>query len=87
MNFEAVIGIEIHIELNTSSKMFSSAPIKANKQANNNVFPLDIAFPGAMPTINKQAVIHAIRIANVLHMNIDNELWFDRKNYLYSDNP
>ena len=87
MNFEAVIGIEIHIELNTSSKMFSSAPIKANKQANYNVFPLDIAFPGAMPTINKQAVIHAIRIAHALHMNIDNELWFDRKNYFYSDNP
>lgn len=87
MNFEAVIGIEIHVEMKTRSKMFSSAPIAFGKEANTLVRPLDIAFPGTMPIVNKQAVINAIRVSNALHMNIDNELYFDRKNYFYSDLP
>ena len=85
MEFDAVIGLEIHIEMNTKSKMFSSAPVAFGGQPNTRVFPLDMAFPGAMPVINKQAVINAIRVCNALHMTIDNELWFDRKNYFYSD--
>lgn len=87
MNFEAVIGIEIHVEMKTKSKMFSSSPIAFGKEANTLVRPLDIAFPGTMPIVNKQAVINAIRVSNALNMTIDNELWFDRKNYFYSDLP
>ncbi len=87
MNFEAVIGIEIHIEMKTKSKMFSSAPVLFGAEPNTLVRPLDIAFPGTMPLVNKQAVINAIRVSNALHMSIDNELWFDRKNYFYSDLP
>lgn len=87
MNFEAVIGIEIHVEMKTKSKMFSSSPIAFGKEANTLVRPLDIAFPGTMPIVNKQAVVNAIRVSNALNMEIDNELFFDRKNYFYSDLP
>lgn len=85
MNFEAVIGLEIHLEMKTKSKMFSSAPVSFGDKPNTNVAPLDMAFPGSLPTVNKQAVIEAIRLCNALHMQIDDELWFDRKNYFYSD--
>ena len=87
MNFEAVIGLELHVEMKTKSKMFSSAPVTFGNEPNTNVAPFDMAFPGTMPTVNKQAVINAIRVSHALHMNIDNELWFDRKNYFYSDLP
>lgn len=87
MNFEAVIGLEIHVEMKTKSKMFSSAPVSFCREPNINVAPLDMAFPGTMPVVNKQAVINAIRVANALHMTIDHTLYFDRKNYFYSDLP
>ena len=87
MEFEAVIGLEIHGEMKTISKMFSSAPVTFGDDPNTQVMPLDIAFPGTMPVVNKQAVINAIRVSNALHMDIDHELWFDRKNYFYSDLP
>ena len=87
MNFEAVIGIEIHVEMKTKSKMFSSSPIAFGREANTLVRPVDIAFPGTMPIVNKQAVVNAIRVSNALNMEIDNELFFDRKNYFYSDLP
>ena len=87
MNFEAVIGIEIHVEMKTKSKMFSSSPIAFGREANTLVRPVDIAFPGTMPIVNKQAVVNAIRVRNALNMEIDNELFFDRKNYFYSDLP
>ena len=87
MNFEAIIGLEIHVEMKTKSKMFSSSPVFFNRKPNSNVTPFDMAFPGTMPTVNKQAIINAIRVANAIHMKIDDELWFDRKNYFYSDLP
>ena len=87
MNFEAVIGIEIHVEMKTKTKMFSSALNKFGALPNTLVSPVDMAFPGIMPVVNKQAVINAIRVSNALHMEIDHELWFDRKNYFYSDLP
>ena len=87
MNFEPVIGLEIHVELKTKSKMFSNAPVTYGKEPNTQTAPLDLAFPGTLPTVNKEAVIYAIRVSNALHMSIDHELHFDRKNYFYSDLP
>ncbi len=87
MNFEAVIGLEIHVELKTKSKMFSSAPNVYGALANSQIALLDMAFPGTLPSVNKEAVRYAIRVANALHMEIDDELHFDRKNYFYSDLP
>ena len=87
MNFEGIIGLEIHVGMKTKTKMFSSAPVSFGKEPNTMVAPFDMAFPGSMPTVNKQAVINAIRVCHALKMEIDNELWFDRKNYFYSDLP
>lgn len=87
MNFEAVIGLEIHIETKSKTKMFSSAPNSFSISPNTNVNIIDMAYPGTMPLVNKQAVINAIRVCNALHMTIDKEIWFDRKNYFYSDLP
>lgn len=87
MDFEAVIGLEIHVELKTKSKMFSSGPVSYGKEPNSQTVPLDMGCPGTLPTVNKEGVIFAIRVCNALHMSIDNELHFDRKNYFYSDLP
>lgn len=87
MNFETIIGIEIHCELNTKTKMFSGAPNTFGKDPNTQVTVVDLAHPGTMPTVNKQAVIYAIMACSALNLEIDNELWFDRKNYFYSDLP
>ena len=87
MIFEPVIGLEIHVELKTKSKMFSNGPVNYGKDANTQTVPLDLAFPGTLPTVNKQGVVYAIRVCHALHMKIDNELHFDRKNYFYSDLP
>lgn len=87
MEFEAIIGLEIHVEMKTKSKMFSSAPVTFGDTPNTHIAPLDMAFPGTMPVVNKQAVVNAIRVCHALHMEIDHDLWFDRKNYFYADLP
>jgi len=87
MNFEPVIGIEIHVELKTYSKMFSSAPCSFGKMPNTQTVPYDLGCPGTMPIVNKQAVIDGIRISHALHMTIDRLIQFDRKNYFYTDLP
>lgn len=87
MNFEAVIGLEIHVEMKTKSKMFSASPNSFSRNPNTEITPFDMAYPGTMPLVNKQAVINAIRVANALHMTIDPLVRFDRKNYFYSDLP
>ena len=86
-NFEAIIGIEIHIELNTKTKMFSSGKNDFNSSPNTNVTPVDIAYPGTLPVVNKEAVIKAIKLGKSLKMKIDDTLHFDRKNYFYPDLP
>ena len=87
MNFEAIIGLELHVAMKTKSKMFSPAPVLYGIEPNTCINPFDMAFPGTMPTVNKQAIINAIRVGHVLKMDIDNVLCFDRKNYFYSDLP
>ena len=56
MNFEAVIGLEIHVEMKTKSKMFSSSANNFDAKVNENISPLDFAFPGTLPVVNKEAV-------------------------------
>ncbi len=87
MNFEAVIGLEIHVEMKTKSKMFSSSPNAFSRTPNTEVTCFDMAYPGTMPRVNKAAVINAIRVAHALHMTIDPLVRFDRKNYFYADLP
>lgn len=86
-NFECVIGIEIHLELNTKTKMFSGIKNSFIGEPNSYISPIDLGYPGTLPTVNKEAVIKAIKLAKALNMEIDDELHFDRKNYFYTDLP
>ena len=87
MNFETVIGLEVHVELNTNSKIFSptSAHFGNDQNANTNV--IDWSFPGVLPVLNKGVVDAGIKAALALNMDIHKKMHFDRKNYFYPDNP
>ncbi|MFR7591545.1 MAG: Asp-tRNA(Asn)/Glu-tRNA(Gln) amidotransferase subunit GatB [Longibaculum sp.] len=87
MNFEQVIGLEVHCELKTNSKMFSAAPVTFGEEPNTKVNEVDMGMTGTMPVLNKRGVEFAIRVCHALHMEIDELLCFDRKNYYYSDLP
>ncbi len=87
MNYDVVIGLELHIETITKTKMFSGASTNLNVPPNSNVSVIDMAYPGTMPAVNKKAVENGIMMASALHMEIDRELHFDHKNYFYSDLP
>lgn len=87
MNFETVIGLEVHCELKTKSKMFSGAPVTFGQAPNTNVNIVDLGMTGAMPVLNKAGVEYAIRVCSALNMEIDELVCFDRKNYYYSDLP
>lgn len=85
--YDVTIGVEIHIELATKAKVFSSAANSFVAQPNSQVSPIDVGYPGTMPVLNKNVVISAIKLAYVLNMKIDSLLRFDRKNYFYPDLP
>ena len=87
MKYETVIGIEIHCELKTKTKMFSSAPVAFGEVANTCVNEVDLGHPGTLPCVNKEAVKLAIKAATALKCEIDPLVKFDRKNYYYSDLP
>ena len=87
MKFEQVIGLEVHCELKTESKMFSSSPVTFGKEPNTMVNEVDMSMPGVLPVLNKRVVEYAIRVCHALHMEIDDVLCFDRKNYYYADLP
>ncbi|MEG1066340.1 MAG: Asp-tRNA(Asn)/Glu-tRNA(Gln) amidotransferase subunit GatB [Erysipelotrichaceae bacterium] len=87
MKYEVVIGIEIHCELKTKTKMFSSAPLSFASLPNSCVNEVDIALPGTLPCLNKYAVELAIRACTAMNCKIDSLIKFDRKNYYYSDLP
>jgi aspartyl-tRNA(Asn)/glutamyl-tRNA(Gln) amidotransferase subunit B len=87
MEYDVVIGIENHCELNTKSKMFSSAPTSFGRKVNSCVNEVDLAHPGTLPCLNKEAVKKAIEACTALNLEIDTLVKFDRKNYYYSDLP
>ena len=87
MSFEIIIGIEIHCELLTKTKMFSTAPVGFGEIANTNVSVVDLAHPGTLPSVNKDAIAKALATSHALHCEIDSLVKFDRKNYYYSDLP
>lgn len=87
MNFETVIGIEIHCELKTKTKMFSAAPLSFGQAPNTCVNEIDLGMPGTLPSLNKHAVELALRACMGCDCEIDPLIKFDRKNYYYSDLP
>ncbi|WP_409273281.1 Asp-tRNA(Asn)/Glu-tRNA(Gln) amidotransferase subunit GatB [Neobacillus sp. SCS-31] len=87
MNFETVIGLEVHVELKTESKIFSDSPNHFGAEPNSNTSVIDLAYPGVLPVLNKKAVEYAIKAAMALNCEIAPVTKFDRKNYFYPDNP
>lgn len=87
MKYEVVIGIEIHCELKTNTKMFSGAPVSFAAAPNSCVNEVDLGMPGTLPAVNEGAVACAIRACSALDCTIDPLIKFDRKNYYYSDLP
>ncbi|KRK71713.1 Asp-tRNA(Asn)/Glu-tRNA(Gln) amidotransferase subunit GatB [Lacticaseibacillus nasuensis] len=87
MNFETTIGLEVHVELKTHSKMFSPAPVSYGAEPNTQTNVIDWGFPGVLPSINKGAYSYGLMVALALHADITRQTHFDRKNYFYPDNP
>ncbi|TWS94911.1 Asp-tRNA(Asn)/Glu-tRNA(Gln) amidotransferase subunit GatB [Streptococcus sp. sy018] len=87
MNFETIIGLEVHVELKTNSKIFSPSPAHFGEEANANTNVIDWSFPGVLPVINKGVIDAGIKAALALNMDIHKTMHFDRKNYFYPDNP
>lgn len=87
MNFETVIGLEVHVELKTQSKIFSASPNYFGAEPNANTSVYDLAYPGVLPVLNKNVVDLAMKAALALNMKINQHTKFDRKNYFYPDNP
>lgn len=85
--YYVTIGIEIHCELKTNTKMFSGAPVRFGETANTCTSAIDLGHPGTLPCVNKKAVELAIKACTGLNCTIDPLVKFDRKNYYYSDLP
>jgi aspartyl-tRNA(Asn)/glutamyl-tRNA(Gln) amidotransferase subunit B len=84
--WEIVIGLEVHTELATRTKLFCSAPNEFGGEPNTNIDPLTLGLPGSLPVLNEQAVELAIRVGLALNCTIDRSV-FSRKNYFYPDQP
>jgi aspartyl-tRNA(Asn)/glutamyl-tRNA(Gln) amidotransferase subunit B len=89
MKYEAVIGLEVHAELNTCSKMFCACPVIDSSKARPNeaVCPVCAGLPGVLPVVNQQAVEYGIKVALALNCTVAETSIFDRKNYFYPDLP
>ena len=83
--YDPVLGFEVHVELNTKTKMFDSAPNEFGDTPNTNVTPVSLGLPGALPMVNKTAVESAIKLGLALGCDIADKSYFARKNYLYPD--
>ena len=86
-NFDPVLGLEVHVELNTASKMFCGCPTGFGAEPNTQVCPVCLGLPGAMPVVNASAVESAMRIGLALNCSIADWCRFARKNYFYPDMP
>ena len=86
-DLQLVVGIEMHCELKSNAKAFSKGKNGFSDTANVFVSPVDMAFPGTLPIVNKKCVGHAIKMAHILNCKIAEVMQFDRKNYYYPDLP
>lgn len=87
MSFETVIGLEVHVELKTNSKIFCGCSTTFGAPPNTNVCPVCLGHPGTLPVLNEQAVDLALRAAIALNCQVNTNCKFDRKNYFYPDLP
>ena len=87
MEWETVIGLEVHVQLSTESKLFSSAPTQFGAEPNTQANIYDLALPGVLPVLNRDALKHAVKFGLAINATISNTSIFDRKNYFYPDLP
>ena len=87
MSWETVIGLEVHAQLSTNTKLFSSASTKFGSEPNTQVDLVDLGLPGVLPVVNKDAFKKAITFGLAINADINQESTFDRKNYFYPDLP
>ena len=85
--YEVVIGLEVHAQVLSNSKLFSSSPTKFGAEPNTQVSLVDAAFPGMLPVINEYCIKQAVKTGIGLKAKINNRSVFDRKNYFYADLP
>ncbi len=86
-SYEAVIGLEVHVQVKTATKMFCGCRNEFGADPNTNVCPVCLGYPGALPTPNREAIIKTIATGLMLHCEIAKVCKFDRKNYFYPDMP
>ena len=87
MTYQAVIGLEIHVQLKTKSKIFSGASTSFGNEPNTQACAVDLGLPGVLPVLNKEAVMMAIKFGLAIGANISDNSIFARKNYFYPDLP
>lgn len=86
-NWETVIGLEVHVELSTETKVWCSCKNEFGAEPNTNICPVCAALPGALPVLNEQALTYTIKAGQALNCTTPHYSKFDRKNYFYPDNP
>jgi len=87
MQFEVVIGLEVHAQLNTKTKIFCSCPTSFGDEPNTNVCEVCLGLPGALPVLNKEVVKKAISLGTAINATVNQKSIFNRKNYFYPDLP
>ncbi|MCF7896137.1 MAG: Asp-tRNA(Asn)/Glu-tRNA(Gln) amidotransferase GatCAB subunit B, partial [Candidatus Omnitrophica bacterium] len=85
--FNTTIGLEVHVQLSTKSKIFCSCSTKFGLPPNTNICPICSGFPGVLPVFNREALRLGLRAAVALNCKINPIIYFERKNYFYPDLP
>ncbi|MCM8831818.1 MAG: Asp-tRNA(Asn)/Glu-tRNA(Gln) amidotransferase subunit GatB, partial [Candidatus Omnitrophica bacterium] len=87
LEFDTVIGLEVHVQLKTNSKIFCACSTNFESSPNTNICPICCGYPGVLPVLNKKALELAVRVCLALNCRINRRIYFERKNYFYPDLP